>query len=206
MFTTTTPARIGPSVRRLIATVTPGGRARYLQVRPSPGATVNGCFSNVRAKVARDGGRMLCGWQLWEWPRVLVEAEFHAVWLSPGGDMVEITPKPNGESSILFVPDEQREYRGEVVDNVRLALHDDQLVKHFIRVSREIVQIMARSGQPAGQGRVRVPAEQIAPLRQAQHFLGYAIDADLREHDPCLCGSGLRYRQCHGHDLELALA
>src|SRR5690348_14065372 len=131
MFTTTTPARINPSVRRLIDTVTPGGHARYLQVRPAPGATVNGCFSNVRAKVARDGGRMLCGWQLWEWPRVLVEAEFHAVWLSPRGEMVEITPKAHGEGSILFVPDERRAYHGEVVDNVRIALHDDQLVRHF---------------------------------------------------------------------------
>lgn len=206
MFTTTTPARIDAPMRRLIDTVTPGGQAHYLPVRPTPDATVNGCFSNVRAKVARDGGRRLCGWQLWEWPGVLVEAEFHAVWLSPGGEMVEITPKPHGEDAILFVPDERRDYHGEVVDNVRIALHDDQLVEHFIRVSRAIVQVMARNGQPAGPGQVRVPAEQIAPLRRAQHFLGYAIDARLREHDPCPCGSGLRYRQCHGHELELALA
>ena len=206
MFTTTTPDRIGPPMRRLIATVTPGGRARYLQVRPEPGAAVNGCFSNVRAKVARDGGRMVCGWQLWEWPHVLVEAEFHAVWLSPWGELVEITPKPHGENDILFVPDDRRSYRDEMVDNVRLALHEDQLVDHFIRVSGAIVQVMARSGQPASHGPARVPAEQIAPLRQVQRFLGHAIDAKLREHDPCPCGSGLRYRQCHGHELELALA
>ena len=149
---------------------------------------------------------MLCGWQLWEWPRVLVEAEFHAVWLSPQGRMVEITPKPHGETSILFVPDGRCRYRGEVVDNIRMALHDDQLVEHFIRVSRAIVQVMARGGEPTRHGQVRIPAEQIAPLRQAQRFLGYAIDSDLREHDPCLCGSGLRYRQCHGRDLEMALA
>lgn len=204
MYTTTTPVRIDAPVRRLIDTVTPGGHARYLRVQPEPGATVNGCFSNVHAKAARDGGRRLCGWQLWEWPGVLVEAEFHAVWLSPAGEMVEITPKPHGESTILFVPDARRAYRGEVVDNVRIALHEDQLVQHFIRVSRAIVQVIARSGPPAAQ--VRIPAEQIAPLRRVQQFLGYAIDAQLREHDPCLCGSGLRYRQCHGRELELALA
>lgn len=206
MYTTTTPAGINAPVRQLIETVTPGGHARYLRVRPEPDAGVNGCFSNVRAKAARDGGRMLCGWQLWEWPRVLVEAEFHAVWLSPDGEMVEITPKPHGEDAILFVPDERRTYQGEVVDNVRIALHDDQLVQHFIGVSRAIVQLMMRSGRSTGEGHVRIPAEQIAPLRQVQRLLGYAIDADLREHDPCVCGSGLRYRQCHGRDLELALA
>lgn len=205
MYTTTTPARVDHAVRRLIDTVAPGGRPHYLEVTPEPGATVNGCFSNVRAKSARHGGRMLCGWQLWEWPRVLVEAEFHAVWLSPQDEMVEITPKPHGESAILFVPDEQHGYDGQVVDNVRMALHEDQLIEHFIRVSRAIVQVMVGSGRTSRQARTWIPAEQIAPLRQAQRFLGQAIHSGLREHDPCLCGSGSRYRRCHGHELEQAL-
>lgn len=205
MYTTTTPARIDPAVRRLIDIVTPGGCPRYLEVRPEPGATVNGCFSNVRARCARHGGRMLCGWQLWEWPRVLVEAEFHAVWLSPQGEMVEITPKPHGETSILFVPDEQHGYDGRVVDNVRMALHEDQLIEHFIRVSRAIVQVMVGSGRASRHGRAWIPAEQIAPLRRTQRFLGQAIHSGLSEHDPCLCGSGSRYQRCHGHELELAL-
>jgi hypothetical protein len=200
MYTTTTPARIDPCVRRLIETLTPGGQARYLAVRPEPGATVNGCFSNVRAKSARDGGRMLCGWQLWEWPQVLVEAEFHAVWLSPQGRMEEITPKPHGETSVLFVPDERRRYHGEVVDNVRMALHEDQLIEHFIRVSRAIAQATAAAAHD------RERPGRIAPLRQVQRFLGCSIHSGLREHDPCLCGSGARYRRCHGHELERALA
>jgi hypothetical protein len=200
MYTTTTPARIDPGVRRLIETLAPGGQATYLTVRPEPGAAVNGCFSNVQAKSARDGGRMLCGWQLWEWPQVLVEAEFHAVWLSPQGQVREITPKPHGESSVLFVPDERRGYEGRIVDNVRMALQDDQLIEHFIRVSRAIVLAMADHGHTAG-----TPAR-IAPLRKAQRFLGRSIHAGLREHDPCLCGSGSRYRRCHGDELEQALA
>lgn len=200
MYTTTTPARIDPCVSRLIEMLAPGGQASYLAVRPEPDATVNGCFSNVRAKSERDGGRMLCGWQLWEWPQVLVEAEFHAVWLSPQGHMEEITPKPHGETSVLFVPDERRSYDGQVVDNVRVALHDDQLIEHFIRVSHAIAQAMACSA------RDHESPERIAPLRQVQRFLGRSIHSGLREHDPCPCGSGSRYRRCHGHELERALA
>jgi SEC-C motif len=199
MYTTTTPARIDPSVRRLIESLAPGRQARYLDVRPEPDAAIDGCFSNVRTKSERDGGRMLCGWQLWEWPRVLIEAEFHAVWLSPDGKMEEITPKRHGETSVLFVPDERRGYEGKVVDNVRVALDDDQLVHHFIRVSRAIVQVTA--GSRAGDG-----PKKIASLRKAQRFLGCSIHSGLREHDPCLCGSGSRYRRCHGHELERALA
>lgn len=206
MYTTTTPDHIGPAVRRLIDKVAPGGRARYLRVRPEPGATVNECFSNVRAKCARGGGRMLCGWQLWEWPQVMVEAEFHAVWLSPRGEMVEITPKPHGEAAVLFVPDTRRRHEGELVDNVRLALHEDQLIEHFIRICGVIVQVAARSGRAARHGEVWVPHEQIAPLREVQDFLGRSIHAGVREHDPCPCGSGSRYRRCHGQELEAALA
>lgn len=205
MYTTTTPARID-TVRRLIDTVAPGARATYLDVRPEPGATVNGCFSNVRGKCARDGGRMLCGWQLWEWPGVLVEAEFHAVWLSPRGRMVEITPKPHGERSVLFVPDAERGHDGRVVDNVRLALHEDQMIEHFIRVCGAIVDTMDRSGLSIGHGCVWVPPERITPLRQVQRFLGQALHTGLREHDPCPCGSGSHYRRCHGDELERALA
>lgn len=200
MYTTTTPARIDPSVRRLIESLVPGRQASYLEVRPEPDAAVDGCFSNVRAKSERDGGRMLCGWQLWEWPCVLVEAEFHAVWLSPRGEMEEITPKRHGETSVLFVPDERRGYEGKVVDNVRVALDDDQLIRHFIRVSRAIVEAHA-DGTPTGDR-----PKQIASLRKAQRFLGHSIHSGLREHDPCLCGSGSRYRRCHGHELERALA
>ncbi|SEJ01382.1 SEC-C metal-binding domain-containing protein [Frateuria terrea] len=199
MYTTTTPARIDSSVRHLIESLAPGGQASYLDVRPEPGAAFDGCFSNVRAKSERDGGRMLCGWQLWEWPRVLVEAEFHAVWLSPGGQMEEITPKRHGETSVLFVPDERCGYEGKVVDNVRVPLDDDQLIHHFIRVSRAIVEASA-DGTRAGDRPKR-----IASLRRAQRFVGHSIHAGLREHDPCLCGSGSRYRRCHGCELERAL-
>jgi uncharacterized protein YecA (UPF0149 family) len=114
--------------------------------------------------------------------------------------MEEITPKAHGETSVLFVPDERRSYDGRVVDNVRMALHEDQLIEHFIRVSSAIAQAAAGSGPDPG------PPGRIAPLRQVQRFLGRSIHSGLREHDPCPCGSGSRYRRCHGHELELALA
>ncbi len=102
---TTTPPEITRAVRRLIETVVSRGEAVYLPVKSEADAVVNECFPNVETKIARAGGHMLCGWQLWEWPHVLVEAEFHAVWVSPEGEMVDITPKLHGETRVLFVPD-----------------------------------------------------------------------------------------------------
>ena len=93
---TTTPPEITRAVRRLTESVVRGAEPVYLDVQPEADAIVHECFPNVQAKVARDGGQMRCGWQLWEWPHVLVEAEFHAVWVSPAGELVDISPKPEG--------------------------------------------------------------------------------------------------------------
>lgn len=199
---TTTPPSVTRAIRRLIEIVVPGGEAVYLDVTPESDAVANECFPNVEAKINRAGGRMLCGWQLWEWPHVLVEAEFHAVWLSPSGEMVDITPKPHGEARILFVPDERLRYDGNAVDNVRLPLRDDQLIRHFIRASESIVHVMNRGERASQYGCVSVPAREIESLLEAQGFLGQSLASGLRDHDPCLCGSGGKYKRCHGRQLE----
>lgn len=201
----TTPSHITRAVRRLIDRLTPNGQATYLAVEPEADARISECFPNVQAKIARAGGRMLCGWQLWEWPHVMIEAEFHAVWLSPDGAMVDITPKPHGESRILFVPDPRRDYAGVAVDNVRLPLRDDQLIRHFIRVA-ELKTIVMNRGERAEQyGVVSVSRDEIEPLLMAQDFLGTSLLSGLREHDPCLCGKGGKYKRCHGRLFEPVL-
>ncbi|WP_238978994.1 SEC-C domain-containing protein [Novilysobacter arseniciresistens] len=201
---TTTPPRVTRHIQRLIEKVVPGGQPVNLTVQPEAGAVVNECFPNVEAKIASAGGRMQCGWQIWEWPQVMVEAEFHAVWVSPEGQFVEITPKPHGEATILFVPDARRSYTGIAVDNVRMPVRDDLLICHFIKASEAIVQVMNRGECASQYGHVSVPAHEIEPLMMAQSFLGQSISSGLRDHDPCLCGSGGKYKRCHGRSFELA--
>ncbi len=119
--------------------------------------------------------------------------------------MIDITPKPQGETQILFVPDPRRSYTGLTVDNVRLPLRDDQLIRHFIRVA-ELKTIVMNRGERAGQhGEVSVPRDEIEPLLMAQDFLGTSLASKLRDHDPCLCGKGGKYRQCHGRLFEPVL-
>lgn len=195
---TTTPGEISRPIKRLIEKVVPGGNGIYLPVNPEAGAVVNECFPNVQAKLERDGGQMLCGWQVWEWPHVLVEAEFHAVWKSPAGALVDITPKTQNETHILFVPDPRLSYQGLAKDNVRVPLRDDQVIRHFIRVSELIVQVMNKGERISQYGHVSVPAHEILPLQEARGFLGVSLASGLRDHDACLCESGNKYKRCHG--------
>lgn len=194
---TSTPKKITNHIRKLIAKVAPGQEAMYLPVRPDAAAKVNECFPNVEAKISQAGGSMLCGWQLWEWPNVCVEAEFHALWVSPEGEYVEITPKQYGEKIVLFVPNPSLSYTGFAKDNVRVALRDDLLIHHFIRVSEEIFKVMNRGERARQYGNVSVPANEIEPLMKAIDFLTTSISSGLRDHSPCLCGHGRKYKRCH---------
>lgn len=63
------------------------------------------CSDGVLEKIANDGGRIVFGWNIWEWPQIMLTAEFHAVWQDDSGNLYDITPKPHGEHEIAFVPD-----------------------------------------------------------------------------------------------------
>jgi hypothetical protein len=76
-----------------------------LPVKSDPFGLYGWCAYGVSEKVRADGGNVGFGWTIWEWPRVLLTAEFHAIWIAPNGDAADITPKPHGEREIVFVPD-----------------------------------------------------------------------------------------------------
>ena len=64
-----------------------------------------GCWDNVQAAVERRGGSPTTGWLIWEMPDVLLNAERYACWLSPEGQTIDVTPKPDGEPRIVFLSD-----------------------------------------------------------------------------------------------------
>ncbi|MBP8278758.1 MAG: hypothetical protein KAX55_17890, partial [Propionivibrio sp.] len=108
--------------------------------------------------------------------------------------MVDITPKPEGETRILFVPDPRRRYEGLAIDNVRMPLRDDLLIKHFIQMSEAIVRVMNRGERASQYGEVSVPANEIQPLLKARDFLGQSLGAGLREPTPSPPRIGRKYK------------
>ena len=77
---------------------------------------------------------MIVGWAIWEWPGVFIEAEFHAVWASPEGQLVDFAPRSLRSSHVVFLPDPSRKYEGRQVDNIRkpLVRHNDLIRYLFI--------------------------------------------------------------------------
>src|SRR5690349_8251863 len=92
---TTTPKEITEKVR-LFAERLNGSGVVSVPVVPDECGLYGFCVDGVREKVNRNGGGIVFGWIIWEWPGVMLESEFHSVWRTPAGELLDITPKPDG--------------------------------------------------------------------------------------------------------------
>ena len=63
------------------------------------------CYNNVDTVIAQEGGKAIVGWHLTEWPGLFMEAEPHAVWMRPDGELEDPTPHQQGHRSIVFLRD-----------------------------------------------------------------------------------------------------
>ena len=77
----------------------------YVSVRPAPEAKWIHCFDNSVAQASLHGGEAAYGWAVWHWPGRWFEAEHHAVWRSPTGELIDVTPQTGNPERVLFVAD-----------------------------------------------------------------------------------------------------
>ena len=108
-------------------------------IEPVVGEPMNECFHIVKEQVITHGGKGIIGWAIWEWPGVLIEAEFHMIWQAPDDSLIDITPKPHTFETITFLPDPKSEYRGRQVDNIRKPLVKSLLVRKYIAAVQALI-------------------------------------------------------------------
>ena len=100
----TTPAVIGAEIIELCEALKTDPPA-YVEVQKDSNGLYGFCNLGVLEKIASDGGTIRFGWIIWEYPRIYLTAEFHAVWVNSTGRLIDITPKPDGERRIVFAGD-----------------------------------------------------------------------------------------------------
>lgn len=202
-----TPKTIDTNILKLVDQVNVKAKPFFVSVVPENYSIPNACFPTVKEKIERDGGKMVIGWQLWE-TNFFVEAEFHAIWESPNGNLLDITPKQIPVEKILFLPDKQAEYHEKQVDNIRLNITNNPLVDDFIELAKLKFKITNR-GKLANQlGEVKLP-ERDARIFQALLEIKdgvYAMILDnCTKNSICFCGRNIKYKHCHGKDLKKAI-
>jgi hypothetical protein len=85
-----------------------GQKAVHVPVKCEPDAETAQCAKNVDAKVKKDGGGIVCGWQIVLLPDCYFDAIFHVVWRAPNGRLIDITPpqlKSLNQENTLFAED-----------------------------------------------------------------------------------------------------
>lgn len=194
MITLTTPPDINDDVRMLCAKIGIPRDPIYVDVVPNADCIENECFPNIKNKIKQAGGRIQYGWTIWGAPDKLIEGEFHAIWIDPNGDMVDITPKTDGETRILFLPDDKQVYTDEPIDNIRLALCDDPEVAKLIRHGEAMTRLRKKYNV---NGRATIPEYEIMNIINGPSAPFHAA-AKIGRNDPCPCNSGLKYKKCCG--------
>lgn len=197
---TNTPHAITPQIQEFCARLVASPKLKLVSVQPTAQSALNDCFHNVSDHVKANGGTSVLGWTIWEWPGTLIEAEFHCVWLSRGGELIDITPKPDADREVLFVCDERAKF--DVTNpppprpNVREPLTSHPAMVEFLAAARDREQLVARHWR----GRhAEIPA---AELNAVNLRLAQAV-RDLRSrkvgrNDPCPCGSTQKFKRCCG--------
>jgi hypothetical protein len=159
----TTPHAISPAIQRLCAELAPGQKPVFIRVEPSAEATQGNCVFNVPPHIEQFGGRMILGWCIWEWPGILLNAEFHACWLSPKEELIDITPKRDGENTILFLPDPLLRFDGKRILGRIEPLSYKREVLEYVAASRKEMQLKVQGGSVAD---VRTVLAEVAATRQ----------------------------------------
>ena len=137
------PLEISAKISEFCSTIS-SSKPLYIPVIPEDYSVAGNCYYNVMKKVSYDGGSMQYGWAIWEWPDVMLEGEFHAVWISPQGNLIDITP--NIENKILLLPDNSISYDFNLrkkIPNKRKIITSNSTLKHIIELigKREICEI-----------------------------------------------------------------
>lgn len=203
-----TPDENNKDIIRLLKKVNGTHTPLYLDIESEPGAMKSDCFPIVQRKVEAAGGKMVLGWQLWETNNI-VEAEFHAVWEDPDGELHDITPKDGGVTQILFVEDENLVYDGRQKDNIRRNTTTNPLVDDFIKVSEAEFRFLNK-GERADLYELRDLTESqyahLSTLKELKGMIGAMILHNAKRKSRCPCPSGLAFKDCHGKNLANLLA
>lgn len=149
-------------------TVAPNSSPISVPLQPKPGSPLAECFCIVPEHIATHGGEQLNGWAIWHVDGLFIEAEFHAIWRSPAGELIDLTPRLVPMDSITFLPDPDREYRGRQVDNVRQPLTNDRDVIRYLYLAGRLFKIL-NQGDLADQYEIdpaTLPSRTLKALRE----------------------------------------
>ena len=134
------PKESDKDVERLLDKMDVEFEPEIVPVHFEPYAKLHNCYVNVEEKVKIDGGLIHYGWTIYK-SDILCEAERHAVWEAPNGDLIDITHSPIDFKEIMFVSDNRYVHPDQLVDNIRINITNNSLVDDFIVICENLEKL-----------------------------------------------------------------
>ena len=159
--------------------------------QPEADCRIGFCIQNVAAKIRRDGGGAVSGWDItWE-EDGLLEAESHMVWESPRGTLVDITPRATGEPKTLFLPQPGHWDGSKFIPNKRMALADTPRSRALFILAEMQDRLKRKSWNGSQWFMTR---EQDRELKLIAGKIAFGVP----DWQPCPCGSRKTFGSCCG--------
>jgi SEC-C motif len=200
------------SVKKLQAALELDDPPVRVRTQPESGARERDCFAIVDAKVRAEGGQMRLGWAVWQHSNIFIEGEFHGVYEpGEGQSWIDLTPRAQDFPDILFIHDPAATYELAttfLIDNCRVPLlPDPRLQRAFDLLSERTdllnrlpgVNLTAKDMPPDVVIAIHAYADEAYRLiAQVERSLQPKAPPAPGRNDPCHCGSGRKYKRCHG--------
>lgn len=103
-FNPTVPAPNEPLVITFLEKYSLHGTPVYVDYSDH-GYAPNQCHLSAKHHAMVSGGRRVHGWALWQFGSQ-IDAEYHSVWETPDGNLVDVTPPKFGGDRVLFIRDD----------------------------------------------------------------------------------------------------
>lgn len=190
------PKKIEEHVSTFCTGLNSNNQPVFLNVVPDKGALGLDCFVNVKKRIDKNGGDIVYGWSIWEWPGVMIESEFHAIWKKPNSELIDITPNSFNFNQILFLPDETLEYTGIQVNNIRIPLAEDKDIEEFIDISNKMFDEINKGDLKYQHGAISVDEIYLALQDEKKNILYKLIKRYIGPNSLCPCGSKKKNKKC----------
>jgi hypothetical protein len=113
------------------------GLGKMERVEHAKNGPLGHCYWNVDDEVRLNGGEMVLGWQILQWPGLFVQALHHALWKTPDGQLFDVTVKYATDKQIFstFIIDDSQKINLEVpvfIETHYVVLNDVVPVQNLI--------------------------------------------------------------------------
>ncbi|MCC7570125.1 SEC-C domain-containing protein [Candidatus Micrarchaeota archaeon] len=193
-----TPNEISNTILSFCNGINGDEKPQYITVSSFNYCLENHCFPNVDETVREKGGHIVNGWVIWQWDNIILEAEAHAVWENPKGEVIDVTPHTPEESQIVFLRDSNVKYNGIQYDNIRKGLTDSKLVAEYIALCQELYKIQDENRKDSNSIEIKDPQtiKRYRTIEEKKIVLEKTFCSNVGRNDPCPCGSGRKYKKC----------